>query len=118
MKCVKCKEDVTVKWISGETYKGIDEHHNPPEFLSDYLKENWSGEKYYICRDCHDKLHKEIRKILNKFAGTLKFVDSDYWILKKMNLLQIQESKKIIYDFTKKWLEVQKDGDITTTRKP
>lgn len=118
MICDKCKKDFSyIKWKSKETYKGIDVHHNPPEFISDYFKEKWSGEFYNLCRDCHVKLHHQIKKLLNKKAGTLKFINSEYWVMKRMSPIQIKESKRDIYCFTKDWLkkeEVKKDGDSDT----
>lgn len=105
MICDKCKKDFShITWISGETYEGIDKHHNPPEFLSDYLREQWSGEFYNLCRDCHKQLHKEILIILNKKSSNLKFINSEFWICKKMSLKELQEVKIGIYNFTKEWI--------------
>ena len=117
MKCDKCKEDINVIWKSRETYKGIDKHHNPPEFLSNFLKEKWSGEFYYFCRDCHRKLHNEIIILLNKKTNTSKFINSEFWVIQKINLKLIKESQTEIYDFTKEWIkiEVKKEDDTTTT---
>ncbi len=115
MKCQKCDKHFTDKeWKSGETYKGIDVHHNPPEFISDYLGEPWSGEFYDLCRKCHGELHDEIIKILNKKSTSLKFINSEYWICKRMTQKQIKECKEEIYLFTKKWIK-EKDGDNDTS---
>jgi hypothetical protein len=110
--CVRCNRIFTDKWIVNKTYKGIDRHHNPPEFISNFLKESWSGEFYYLCRDCHVELHREIRRILHKNSNSLKFINSDDWLLKKMTINQIKKAKDEIYLFTKKWVE---DKDDTTT---
>ena len=112
--CEKCNKIFNEKWESKKTYEGIDQHHNPPEFLSEFLNDNWSGEFYNLCRKCHRKLHDEIIIILNKKANAIKFINSEYWILQKMNEKQIQEVKNEIYDFTKKWI---KENDTKTTSK-
>jgi hypothetical protein len=105
MKCQKCGKDFSdAIWKSGETYEGIDQHHNPPEFISDYLGEAWSGEFYNLCRKHHRELHDEILKILNKKSTALKFINSEYWICKRMNKNQIKEAQKEIYEFTLIWL--------------
>jgi hypothetical protein len=102
-------------WEKGLTYNGIDKHHNPPEFISNFLKEKWSGEIYSLCRNCHVKLHKEIKKILYKNSNSLKFINSEDWLLKKMNVNQIKKAKEEIYFFTKEWIKKGKEDDTTTT---
>lgn len=105
MECNKCKGDFShIQWKSKETYEGIDLHHNPPEFISDYLKEKWSGEFYNLCRKHHKELHKEILKILNKNSSSLKFINSEYWICKRMSLNEMKQAQKEIYIFTKEWI--------------
>lgn len=114
MICEKCKKDFSdVKWKSGETYEGLDRHHNPPEFISEYLNESWSGEFYDLCRKDHRELHDELLKILNEIAGTLKFLNSEYWVCKKMSPQQKEESKKKMYEFTKEWI-IKKEGEDVT----
>ena len=113
MKCNKCGKDKFEDWKNGITYEGLDEHHNPPEFISEYLKEKWSGEYYSLCRKCHRELHDEIIKIMNKKAETLKFIKSEYWVMQRMSLNQLRECKKEIYDFTNKWLE-KKENDTNS----
>lgn len=108
--CHRCSSIHNEKWKRYKTYKGIDQHHNPPEFISVFLEEEWSGEFYNLCRDCHTKLHKEIKKILNKHSNSLKFINSEYWTLKKMTSAQIKEAKEEIYNFTKKWVENRDDS--------
>ena len=106
IKCDKCKRFFdSNSWERGKTYKGIDKHHNPPTFFSKVLKKSWSGEIYNLCRKCHRELHNNIIKILNKKIQTLKFINSEHWILKKMNLKQIKEAEKEIYQFTKEWIK-------------
>ena len=115
MKCDKCKKDCSkLIYEKGKTYEGIDKHHNPPEFLSDFLKEKWSGEFYSLCRDCHRKLHDIIIIMLNKKANNFKFIKSEYWILQKMNLKLIRESKEEIYAFTKIWIKKNENTKNTT----
>ena len=91
MICDRCGNK-NVEWISGKTYKGLDIHHNPPEFISNFLKEKWSGEFYNLCRECHVNLHKEIKQILFKNSNLIKFVNSEYWLMNGMNLLQIKKA--------------------------
>ena len=114
--CYKCDKEIDVIWKRGEIYLGIDIHHNPPEFISDFLEEEWSGEYYNLCREHHKELHKEIIKILNEVAKTLKFVNSEYWVCQRMNKGQIREAETKIYLFTKRWVE-EKDGNTNTTAK-
>ncbi len=75
IECEKCNDlwDSNT-WESGVTYKGIDKHHNPPEFISNFFKEKWSGEFYNLCRKCHRDLHNEILIILNKHSTSFKFI--------------------------------------------
>jgi hypothetical protein len=44
MKCYKCKGEFNEKAKKYKTYKGIDVHHNPPQFLMD----KWEGETYNV----------------------------------------------------------------------
>jgi len=110
--CEKCNKIFTDKWRINITYKGIDIHHNPPEFISTFLNEPWSGEFYNLCRDCHIELHREIKNILHKNSNGLKFINSEDWLLKKMTINQIKKARDEIYLFTKKWVG---DNDNTTT---
>jgi len=113
MECQKCNHYFKDScWESKKTYHGIDEHHNPPRFLSKKLKEKWIGETYNLCRKCHRKLHDEILKILNENSNNFKFIKSEYWTLKKMNIKQIKKAKEEIYAFTKRWI---KEDDTKTT---
>ena len=111
--CNKCKKLFGSKeWKSGETYKAIDKHHNPPEFLSNFFKEKWSGEFYNLCRKCHRELHDKILIILNNNSNSSKFIKSEYWIMQKMTPNKIKESQEEIYKFTKDW--IKKDDTSTT----
>jgi len=110
--CAKCW-NFNEKWVSGETYEGLDCHHNPPQFFADFLKKTWSGIYYNLCRKCHRKLHDEIIIILNKKARTMKFVKSEYWTLMKMNPKQIEEVEQEVYDFTKEWIKINDTKTIT-----
>tara|TARA_Y100000310_G_C20563480_1_gene754266 strand:- start:743 stop:1078 length:336 start_codon:yes stop_codon:yes gene_type:complete len=105
MLCEKCGEDITDQWESGITYKGEEEHHNPPKFMM----EEWSGTLHDLCVDCHDNLHEEIIKILNKTIGSLKFCNSEYWVWKKMSKQQREEARLGVVKFTLTWLK--KDGN-------
>ena len=113
MICDYCRKDFSdIIWENGKTYKGIDRHHNPPEFISNFLNEKWNGEFYNLCRKHHRELHDEIIKILNKHSNSFKFINSEYYILQKMTPRQIQEAKEEIIIFTREWL---KNGNYKTT---
>jgi len=112
MKCEKCGDDNFKEWKSGETYKGLDEHHNPPEFITERLGEKWEGERYLLCRECHILiLHKIIKQILFRNSNSAKFVNSEYWLMNKMTLEQLKIAREEIYNFTKLWLK----NDTKTT---
>jgi hypothetical protein len=100
MKCDKCKKEIESKWKSGETYEGIDYHHNPPQFMVN----EWHGKIYALCRKCHTELHKEIRKILNEVAETLKFVNSEHWVWIKMSPIKQWKAVDEITKFTEVWI--------------
>jgi len=104
MKCEKCgKEDV--EWKKNKTYHGLDEHHNPPEFITKRLGEKWVGARHLLCRDCHTELHKTIKQILFRNSNSTKFVNSEYWLMNKMNLTQLKTAKGEITNFTKVWIK-------------
>lgn len=110
MKCSKCKKDKFPEWQSGITYEGLDRHHNPPEEILRFLKEEWKGEMFLLCRNCHKKLHKEITLILKKYSNKPKY-NSDYWLMMNSTIEKIKEAQKEIYYFTKKWI---KENDTNT----
>ncbi len=103
MRCDFCKEEFNQKAEQGITYVGIDEHHNPPQFMFED-NEKWTGEYYNLCRKNQRQLHDEIIKILNEELGTLKFVNSEHQIWIRMNLIQRKKSRERVYEFTKKWI--------------
>ena len=102
-------DEIIANWEIGKTYWGLDEHHNPPKFL---CVGDWNGKTYFLCRKHHVELHKEIKIILNKIAGTMKFCNSEDWLCKKMTLNQIEQAKKEVYDFTEEWI---KNGNTKQT---
>jgi predicted HNH restriction endonuclease len=76
MICSKCKKDFSgIKAQNGITYEGIDEHHNPPEFMLD----EWKGEMIPLCRNCHKKLHEKILEIMFKHSNLFKPKKSEHW---------------------------------------
>lgn len=106
IECDKCKGLYdSNSWERGLTYKGIDKHHNPPEFISERLGEPWSGEFYNLCRKCHVDLHKEIKQILFRNSNCFKFVNSEFWLMQHMTLQNIKKAKEEIYLFTKEWVK-------------
>jgi len=105
--CEKCKRvfdtnDITY-WQRGVKFEGIDRHHNPPEEISKFLKEKWSGEFFDLCRKCHIDLHGEITTILKKYSNKPKY-NADYWLMMYSIPLKIKEAQKEIYEFTKEWI--------------
>ena len=109
-KCCKCKKDFShIKWEGGKTYEGLDEHHNPPEEISRFLNEEWKGEFYLLCRECHKELHKEITKILKKYSLKPKY-NSDYWLMQYSTPTKIKEAQKEIYNYTYKLLGDSNDS--------
>lgn len=98
-------EEIESEWNIGETYEGLDEHHNPPEFLFKDSKEKWRGKTYFLCRKHHVELHREIKIILNRISGTMKFVNSEDWLCKKMSLKQIEQAREEVYNFTEEWIK-------------
>ena len=109
MKCERCGKDLTEQWKKYKTYKGEEEHHNPPKFMM----EKWQGTLHDLCVDCHDKLHIEVIKILNKQAGLLKFCNSEYWVWKKMSMAQRLVAMAETIEFTIKY--IKKEDDTNTT---
>jgi len=110
MRCRKCKEDFSEKdWESGKTYLGIDEHHNPPEFML----EEWNGEMISLCRKCHKDLHIEIRRIIFEHSTTFKPNKSDYWSWIKVIPNKRQECITEIIKFTRGWLNGEDPKEIT-----
>lgn len=114
MKCDKCKKDFSEEiWESGKTYKGIDEHHNPPQFMFED-EEVWKGVLYNLCREHHRFLHDKIIKILNQEAGTLKFLKSEYYVWLKMNKIQKLSAREKIFEFTENFIKEEKNGDTNS----
>lgn len=75
MNCKRCGVKNSKEYQMGETYKGIDFHHNPPEFM---FEENcWKGDLIPLCRDCHVWIHKEIKLIMFKYSNLFKFVNQE-----------------------------------------
>ena len=114
LKCAYCGRKGE-EWERYKTYEGLDEHHNPPKFLCRGEVPNgnyWRGEIYLLCRKHHRELHNEILKILNKIAGTFKFINSEHWVLQRMNEEQIEQARQEVYDFTKEWI---KNGNTNKT---
>ena len=109
-KCKRCGKENT-KWNSGETYKGLDEHHNPPQFMMN----EWKGELYFLCRECHKELHQKIIvPLLNNFARTLKYNGSEYWIWFKILPIDKPNAIKKVYNTTKDFIENVNTTNITT----
>jgi len=111
MKCFKCNKENFDEWKKGVTYLGIDNHHNPPEEISRFLKEEWKGELYPLCRKCHENLHLKITKILKKYSNAPKY-NSDYWLMMKSTTAKIKEAQKEIYDFTKRWIKEENGKEL------
>ena len=130
MKCAKCGKENT-EWKSGVTYVGLDQHHNPPQYMfkkrifcGKYLNdgtedEQWSGELYFLCRECHtgkNGLHNTIiLPHLLKNSNLLKKKNSEYWIwcynIKFNNSVRIRNE---IFELTKQWIKKEDDNTTTT----
>ena len=106
--CEKCGL-VGERWESGKTYLGIDEHHNPPEFM---LKA-WKGKLIPLCRDHHKELHKEIIKIMFKHSNLLKTSKGEHWIWLHILPIKRRDCIKEVLNFTSKWIK----NDTKTTSK-
>lgn len=107
MQCSYCGEWFeNTDFKSGETFKGIDEHHNPPKFLTG--EEEWNDfegrQLLCLCREHHRELHDEILVIINRIARTLKFNKSEYWVCQRMSISQKQEATREVFEYTKRWL--------------
>ena len=114
--CDYCKHIFKIKAEKGVTYKGIDEHHNPPKFMFEKY-EKWKGKLYNLCRKHHRKLHDEIINILNLEAKMLKFIKSEYWVWMKMNLIQRGKARERVFKFTERWINKKEEEDDTKTIK-
>ena len=108
MACDKCKREFDTSnpkyWESGVKFEGIDRHYNPPEEISRFLKEEWSGEFFNLCRSCHQALHKEITLILKKYSNKPKY-NADYWLMLHSTIGKIKEAQKEITIFTRGWIK-------------
>ena len=123
MKCQKCNEE-NIEWKSGVTYVGLDEHHNPPQFMfkregevinGDYGNK-WVGEIYTLCRGCHTGINGIHRKIiiphLMKASGALRFNGNEQWLWKGVIPINRKKVREEIFTLSKKWVE---DGNTKTT---
>jgi hypothetical protein len=113
--CEKCKTKNTI-WKSGETYKGLDEHHNPPKHMFEWIGDIWRGNIFTLCRECHTGklgLHKIIiaPKLLS-YVGIQRNYESEFWICKHMTPDAMRKARDEIFLLSKKWVE---NGDTKTT---
>ena len=124
MNCERCNKDCSgISAEKNKTYHGIDEHHNPPEFMDCYDGDVFEGKEYHrkyvmynLCRKCHKELHQDIIiPFLNKFIPTLKFNGSEFWLWLKVVKSRREECRKLVFDLTTKWIEKEDDNDTTTT---
>ena len=107
LQCSYCGELFeNTDYEKGETFKGIDEHHNPPKFLTGEKEWNDFEGRHFLnlCRKHHRELHDEIIIILNKIARTLKFNKSEHWVCQKLTPTQKKEATKEVFEFTREWL--------------
>ena len=129
-RCQKC-DKLNVGWVSGETYLGLDEHHNPPEFMFKYESDSysgthfiksdpWKGEIYTLCRDCHTGLKGLHRTVIIPFlfkkSGLLKKNGSEYWLWKHILPKEKIAVREEIFVLTKQWLS-EKDENTGTAEK-
>jgi hypothetical protein len=127
MKCIKCGKENT-EWKSGEIYEGLDRHHNPPKYMfkpinlsgiyynDGTIEEEWTGEMYILCRDCHtgkNGLHQIIIiPYLLKKSGMLKYNGNEQWIWKNILRCDRKLIREEIFLLSKNWVE---NGDSKTT---
>jgi hypothetical protein len=97
-------EVIDSEWKSGETYEGLDRHHNPPEFMFKRGEQKWFGEMLSLCRKHHVEIHREIKQILFRHSSLIKFVNSEDWLCKHITDLKFNLARIEIYNFTKRWL--------------
>jgi hypothetical protein len=105
--CAKCHEKFCNQdYPAGSIFQGIDEHHNPPKFLTGEKEWNdFEGRQFLnLCREHHRELHDEIIVILNRVAKTLKCNKSEHWVCQKMSPAQKKEATKEVFEYTKRWL--------------
>lgn len=104
--CAKCKKprESFPEWKSKETYSGLDIHHNPPEFISNYLNESWSGETIFLCRECHKELHKRILIIMFKHSTLFNLKNSEYWTWQNIIPSNRKSMIEEIIKFTREWV--------------
>ena len=131
MKCQKCGKE-NIEWKSGVRYEGLDEHHNPPQYMfkekvfyGKYINDGieneiWKGEIYILCRECHtgkNGLHETIiLPYLLKNSNLLKKNNNECWIwryhiIPKDRIMMREE----IFKLTKQWLEKEDDTNSTKT---
>ena len=105
IKCIKCnKKFEKNQFQRGKKYLGIDEHHNPPEFMFE-KDERWFGEIINLCRKCHVELHELIRNIMFEHSNLFKKNNSDYWIWIKVLPCDRKKCREEIFNFTKEWIK-------------
>ena len=111
MKCDKCGKDFEEKFL--------DAHHIHPKFMDN---KRGNGKKFMLCdfkdRGCHyDIHHKIIIPLLNNYARTLKFNGSEYWLWKKILLIDrpkvILEIIKASEDFINKGVDTNGNSRST-----
>lgn len=88
--CKKCRR-----------YEGeIESHHVWPKYMDNPHGYTWKEglpNRYYLCFDCHKKLHQEIIiPLLNKLIGTSKYNGSEHHLWKKVK----QKDKPFIIEET------------------
>lgn len=114
--CEKCGK-INSPWKSGVKFEGLDEHHNPPEFMFNE-GEKWTGEMLTLCRECHTGkkgIHQKIIiPFLNNFVGNLKANGNEHWLWIKVIPCDRMFCRELCYELTKKWLG-EKDGNTETT---
>ncbi len=102
MICEKCKKDFSdKKWEKGETYEGIDSHHNPPEFMLD----KWKGNMIDLCRKHHREIHDFILDIMFKHSTLFKPLKSEHWMWVNIIPYKREECIEEVIKFTEEWLE-------------
>ena len=102
--CIKCSAK-NKKWISGEKFEGLEEHHNPPRYMFKDRKQ-WCGEIFTLCDRCHEYLHHNIIiPLLNVISGTLKRNGSEHWLWNKLiPEYKREDAKQLIINATRRFI--------------
>ena len=108
MICNRCKKD----------FNEIESYHVWCKFMDNPHGNTWKEYPNRINLDftCHKALHQTvIIPLLNKFARTLKFNGSEYWLWKQIAPIDKSEAIEEVCKATLKFIFEYEDGNTKTT---